>query len=679
MSFLYPLFLLAGLTLAIPVLIHLFNLRRYKTVMFPHTRFLKSIQLKSQKQSQLKYKWLLVLRLLFLASLILAFAQPFLGNNIRDTTNRLQVIYLDNSASMSVKKGARTLFETAQDAVREQVRNAPAGTRFILLTNDKPASYQPLPADKVLTLLGSIGISANSKPADKTLATVNSIMQSESFAAADVYYYSDFQQSGFPAVEDKTLLRNIRFYGVPVQAASAGNVFIDTAYLDAPVLQTGIQNRLIVRSRIAGEQPKENPVLQLSINGQVKSASALRFNDENESTDTLSFSVNDANWQRMVLSINDASVRFDDTFRISARSAPNLNVLVMNEGQPNPYIQAAFKAYNGFQLTQTDINQNTTEWQQYNLIIFNGITRMDAATGKAIANALEEGQNICIFPAKGNEVAALNEGLAQIADIRITDIDTAKQVATNLQQGSDLVRDMFERIPDNIQLPTANWHYKIEAGLSANQQSVLSFRSGNPLLAKYSPAKGSLYISTVAADMQSSNFAGSYFFVPFLYQMAIQSRGGDIYALTLSNNQSAFIPLEGTSERNMAHIYGNGIDAIPPQRAGGRGIDIFPDAALQQAGFYAVSASGSDTAMLAVNNSRQESVLDTWAIGDLKKQWGSDNIYWTDAASVSNAKGGSAIGSFPLWKVCAILALLMLAAETYVLAGGFRKQAAATQ
>jgi len=54
-SFLYPLFLVAGVSLVIPVLIHLFNLRKYKTVLFPHTRFLKNIQLNSRKQSQIRY------------------------------------------------------------------------------------------------------------------------------------------------------------------------------------------------------------------------------------------------------------------------------------------------------------------------------------------------------------------------------------------------------------------------------------------------------------------------------------------------------------------------------------------------------------------------------------------------------------------------------------------------
>ena len=66
-------------------------------------------------------------------------------------------------------------------------------------------------------------------------------------------------------------------------------------------------------------------------------------------------SANDAGWQRAELVIDDESVKFDDTFRITARSAPNLSVLALNEGQPSPYIQAAFRAYNGFRLNNANI------------------------------------------------------------------------------------------------------------------------------------------------------------------------------------------------------------------------------------------------------------------------------------------------------------------------------------
>ena len=617
------------------------------------------------------------MRLLFLALLILAFAQPFLNNNKKDDTHRLQVIYLDNSGSMSVKKGVRTLFETARDAARKQVQVAAAGTRFLLLTNDKPVSNQPLPADKILTELNTIDISANSKSADQTLMRVQSIMLTESVAGADVYYYSDFQRTSFPPKQDDAWMKNIRFYGIPVQAEKAQNVYIDTAYLDAPVLQIGTPNRLVVHSRIEGLAPKDAPVLQLAINGQVKSAAAIGFNGNNESTDTLVFSVNDANWQHIVLSLNDASVRFDDTFRITARSSPNLSVLVMNEGQPNPYIQAAFKAYNGFQLKQTGINTNIADWKQYNLIIFNGITRLDVATGKAISEALQSGQTICLFPSKTTDITALNTGLKEIADIRITGVDTSSQATTSLQEGNTLVKDLFEHIPENVMLPVANWHYIIESGLSANQQSILSFRNGTPLFASYTPSRGSLYITSSATDMESGNFAGSYFFVPFLYQMAMQSGGGSIYALTAGKNQPALIPFDNVNERNMVHVYGKGIDAIPPQRPAGNGVDVFVDNAVQQAGFYILSASGSDTAEIALNNDRAESELAIWDLGSLQSQWKGDMVHWLNIDNSGVSGTASPLGSFPLWKVCAILALIMLAAETYVLAGGFKKQAAA--
>lgn len=679
MSFLYPLFLVAGLTLLIPVLIHLFNLRRYKTVYFPHTRFLKNIQLNSRRQSQVRYKWLLAARLLFLASLVLAFAQPFFsGGDKKNTGDRLQVIYIDNSGSMSVKKGALRLLDIARDAARKQVQRSHTGSRFVLLTSDRPVSYQPLPADKVLTELNNIDISPNRKSAEQVLSTVQGLLQTEGKAEADLYYYSDFQRSGFESKPNKSLTEHISFYGVPVQAEAAQNVYIDTAWLAIPVLQAGQSNSLIVRTRILGKLPADNPVLQLSINGQVKSAATLAFGNSNERTDTMSFQVNSADWQQISLTLNDVAVQFDDTFRITARSAPNLSVLVLNEGQPNPYIQAAFRAYNGFRLNQTNVNTNE-EYKNYNLLILNNITRIDVPLGKKLSAALQQGQSICIFPGKTPDITAINEGLVEIADIRLAGIDTAVQAISSLQQGSDLVKDLFERIPENVQLPTVNWHYIIKAGLSANQQSILSFRNGDPFFAKYTPARGQLYICASSADLQSGNFAASYFFVPFLYQMAMQSQGGAVYALTLGKQQAAYLPLTGSGERNMVHLYGPGSDAIPPQRPEGSGLNIFVDQAVQQPGFYKLAAAGSDTTAVALNADRSESRLDNWRAGDLKDQWRGSNITWLSAADTADTTNRTSWGSFPLWKVCIILALIMLAAETFLLAVSLRKPTAAIQ
>jgi hypothetical protein len=683
-SFVYPLFLIAGLTLAIPVLIHLFNLRRYKTVLFPHTRFLKNIQLNSRKQSQVRYRWLLAMRLLFLACLVLAFAQPFFaGDHKKDTGNKLQVIYLDNSYSMLAKKGARTMLDMAKDAARRQVQHGAPGTKFILLTNDRPASYKPQPSGKIFTEINTTDVSAQSKTVNQVLATVQSILsqrdpgQKEGSGGAEVYYYSDFQQSAFPAKPDNALMQNVTFYGLPVQTEDAQDIYIDTAYLTMPVLQTGKSNYLVVQTHAEGKVPAENPVLSLAINGQVKSAASLNFSEKKESIDTLSFQVNDAAWQKIELTVNDAGMRFDDTFRITARSSPNLSVLVLNEGQLNPYIQAAFRAYNGFRLNQADVNAASKDWKEYNLVILNGITRIDDALGKAMNDALQQGQTICIFPGRTANINAINDGLKQAGDIRLNSIDTTAQTASSLQQGSALVKDLFERIPDNVQLPVANWHYTVAAGLNANQQSVLSFRNGDPFLARYTPSRGQLYLCATAADLQSGNFPVSYFFTPFLYEMAMQGGGSSIYAITSGSQQPVFLTLANASERNMVHVYGRGLDVIPPQRPNAAGLDVFVDQAVLQPGFYALSpAAGGDTTQVAMNQDKAESQLDFRNISTLKSEWKGDNIKWLSVSETGSITGNDLTGNFPIWKICILFAVAMLTAETFLLAR--QKKAAET-
>ena len=262
----------------------------------------------------------------------------------------------------------------------------------------------------------------------------------------------------------------------------------------------------------------------------------------------------------------------------------------------------------------------------------------------------------------------LNDGLKLVGDISIASVDSAVQTASSLQQGSNLVRDMFEKIPDNVQLPVANWHYVINAGLSANRQSVLSFRNGDPLLARYSPSKGQFYICATSADLQSGNFPGSYFFTPFLYEMAVESGSSSVFALTSGAQQPVYLSSANLSERSTIHLFSKYLDIIPPQRPNGAGLDVFIDQSVQQPGFYNLSATnGLDTTTIALNQDKNESILQFRDISVLKKEWKAENIKWlaiTDTGSITNKDAES----FPLWKVCVFLALLMLGAETFLLA-----------
>src|ERR1700749_31643 len=99
MHFLYPAFFFALLSLAIPVLVHLFNFRRYQKVYFSNVQFLKQINEQQSSRRNLKERLILAARLLALFFLVMAFARPYISgkNDPNSSAQHVVSVFLDNS------------------------------------------------------------------------------------------------------------------------------------------------------------------------------------------------------------------------------------------------------------------------------------------------------------------------------------------------------------------------------------------------------------------------------------------------------------------------------------------------------------------------------------------------------------------------------------------------------
>ena len=99
MSFTYPAFLFALSAIAIPIIIHLFNFRKFKTVYFSNTRFLKEVKQETQAKSKLKHLLVLAARILAIIFIVLAFAQPFIPveNKQISIGDKSISLFIDNS------------------------------------------------------------------------------------------------------------------------------------------------------------------------------------------------------------------------------------------------------------------------------------------------------------------------------------------------------------------------------------------------------------------------------------------------------------------------------------------------------------------------------------------------------------------------------------------------------
>ena len=77
MEFVHPEILWGLGALAIPIIVHLLNFRRYKRVAFSHVAFLQQVERQTRSTQRLKHLLVLLARLLAITGLVLAFAQPF--------------------------------------------------------------------------------------------------------------------------------------------------------------------------------------------------------------------------------------------------------------------------------------------------------------------------------------------------------------------------------------------------------------------------------------------------------------------------------------------------------------------------------------------------------------------------------------------------------------------------
>src|SRR5690606_1748862 len=134
MYFKHPEFLYFLFLLVIPIIVHLFQLRKFRKTPFTNVKFLKKVIVQTRKSSQLK-KWLTLLaRCLALTCLVFAFAPPFVPNSEIATKPTETVVYLDNSFSMQLE-GKRG--EMMKRAVQELLENFPEEKEFSLITNDQ--------------------------------------------------------------------------------------------------------------------------------------------------------------------------------------------------------------------------------------------------------------------------------------------------------------------------------------------------------------------------------------------------------------------------------------------------------------------------------------------------------------------------------------------------------------
>lgn len=139
MTFLNPLVLLGLFASSIPLLLHLFNLRKSKPVEFSTLRFLKELKKTSIRKLKIKRIILLILRTLLITFIVLAFARPTIQSSLPILGTHAKtsaVIIIDNSSSMNVSDGRGNRFVQAKNIALSIINALKEGDEIAVVSSN---------------------------------------------------------------------------------------------------------------------------------------------------------------------------------------------------------------------------------------------------------------------------------------------------------------------------------------------------------------------------------------------------------------------------------------------------------------------------------------------------------------------------------------------------------------
>ncbi len=665
MNFLYPGFLFALLTVAIPIIIHLFNFRKFKKVYFSNVAFLKEIKEQTSSQEKLKNLLILISRILAIIFLVFAFARPFLSSKtkIDQSKGNIVSIYIDNSYSMEAVNKEGSLLDEAKRKAKEVVKAFQINDRFQLLTNDFEGKHQRLlNADELQQAVDEVKISAASRKLQQVINRQQNVFTGISNRFS--YVISDFQ-NGFVGIEPINIDPNTNLSLVKLNANDLPNIAVDSVWLLSPVHQAQATEKLVIQLRNYGDENAKNVAVKLTINKQQKAISSLNVLAGKTQRDTLSYSGLGLGWQKGIVSIKDFPLTFDDELNFSFRVNAEQKVLSINGPKAGRFINALFGADSYFKLTEMpEANINYSSLQNYSLIVLNGLINPTSGLAQQLKSYVANGGAVVVFPDLDADKQVYSAFLTAMNLPAVAQINTAPLTVSSIELKHPLFKDVFESLPQKIDLPQVNRYFSFEERNNSNKENLLQLPANQLFFARYAFKSGQVYLSATGLASEDSNFAKHPVFVPLMYKIAFASVKEQPIYYTVTKDDILESEKVNLGANQSLKLVADHFEVIPEVRQNNGKTLLYIADQVKRAGFYEVKKGDSTLAITAFNDNRTESDMHYAKLTDLKNLFGKQNVALVDPKSDRIATAVSAKNNgTELWKLCLILALVFIAIE----------------
>lgn len=543
MQFKHPEILYFLFLLIVPILVHLFQFRRFKKEYFTNVRFLKSLTIQTRKSSKLK-KWLLLsCRLLLLTFIILAFAQPFFEAKDNKNSSNEMYIVLDNSFSMQAKgkKG-----ELLKRAVQELLEATPEDKNFSLLTNTE--SYWNTDIKSVRSTLQNLKYSAIPFELDHVLAKINAHPTN---TKKDIVIITD--AIGITPKQLKNISKNDVSYFIIPKSEQKNNVAIDSVFINETTNDFYDINANLSRF---GDDIKS---ISLAIYNKSKLVAKTVSNLESPKK-TLHFSIPKQEFQGYV-SISDNSLSYDNTYYFSISKVKKTNIISIGENSKSQFLQRIY-TIDEFNYSNTELaalNYNNLEKQDG--IVLNELDEIPQALQITLKDFVQKGGNLIVIPSAKSSITTLNTWLGNFGNIQFKSYESVEKLVNKINFNHPLFSGVFENKITNFQYPSTKTSFVI----SSSNPTALFYDDQSAFLSAMMTPVSAVYLFSAPINTENSNFQQSPLIVPVFYKMAQFNQNNGVNALTIGNS-NPFIVDASLSKDAILEVKNSNEQFIPIQQ-----------------------------------------------------------------------------------------------------------------
>jgi hypothetical protein len=625
MTFLNPLYLLAALAGAIPLLIHLMHKKRVKVIEFSSLEFLKRIEGRKTRWFRIREVLLLVMRSLAIFLLAVAVSRPVLrsfpfvplGAHARTSS----VFVIDDSYSMGARSEGGTSFDRARTQAVDVLRLLDKGDEvFLLFSSDIPEpvfqgavhSHSLVRAavwDAELTRRGT-----DFKP---SLEMATALLEPSRNLNREIYLFTDMQRSGFESFSKGGLRgsRNQRLY--IFDSAPSGeieNVAVEDLALADPLLFEG--GRLELVATLRNYASRETRVsLRSALDGREMGVKEVSLPAGSARAVELAFSLEGAGLHHLTVAASDDDLVYDNERSISFKVPGRAKVaLVLDKpGSGKEYLETALSPEEGLSVFSPRVVGRgalpSLDLAEYDCIALQDISTLNSADVLRLANYVEKGGGLFVALGPSVDIDFYNSVFfPRLAPMELEEGDRRNRGRTYFlriaaQNSSHPIFSQFrEKKYGDLSIIQVYDRLK----LRPRSGTIARLSDSAPLFVESRLGKGKVIVSAIPFDGSFSDLPLRALYVPLVHRIFRYLSMGEEARCNLSVGERFSFPVKGGEQISCVPPDGRPVRIEPTIRSG-RSYAEFDRTEIP--GTYTLTAGDSVLTYFSVNPVTKESDL----------------------------------------------------------------------